>query len=162
MSFNEHVITVFITQCHQWYFDILKPQWVALKVLLRVPIIDDDLAGAFLQNDPSDGAFPAAGAEDRLGGEPAGEPGLDVLPEVRGLGLRRSGGGGGGGGGGYGERGGSGGERDGEGLGAREGEGVGLGRDLGGEGEGGEGGGEGGHGQRHYLLVSATELGVSG
>lgn len=35
MSFDKHIITTFVSQTYQWDFDILKPQWIALKIVLH-------------------------------------------------------------------------------------------------------------------------------
>lgn len=35
MSFDKNIITTFISQSYQWHFDILKPQWIALKIFLH-------------------------------------------------------------------------------------------------------------------------------
>lgn len=61
-----------------------------------IAVIDDNFAGAFLENNPGNGGFSPTGAEDRLRGEPAGKPRLHVILQVGGLQLlRRSGDGGG-------------------------------------------------------------------
>lgn len=49
---------------------------------LGVTIIDDKFAGAFLDNDASDGAFTSTGANETLGGETTGKPRFHVLLEV--------------------------------------------------------------------------------
>lgn len=41
---------------------------------LGVAVVDDNFAVAFLEDDASDGTFPAASADDRLGGEATGKP----------------------------------------------------------------------------------------
>lgn len=35
MSFDKHIVITFISQGYQWDFDILKPQWIALKIFLH-------------------------------------------------------------------------------------------------------------------------------
>jgi len=74
MSFDKHIITTFVSQTYQWDFDILKPQWIALKIFLGVAVVDDNFAVAFLEDDASDGTFPAASADDRLGCKATGKP----------------------------------------------------------------------------------------
>lgn len=122
------------------------------KTNFSIAVVDDELAGPLLENDASDSALAPARPADLLRREAPGQPGLDVLLQVRGteffrrrLGESGRGGSGGSGGGdcerpGFGRRearrtGLSGWEREGKGVG-------GCGGKVGGEGEGGEVGAE--------------------
>ena len=46
---------------------------------LSVAVIDDNLAGAFLEDNASDGTFSSASADDSLGGEATGKPRFHIL-----------------------------------------------------------------------------------
>ena len=120
LSFDKNIIITFISQSYQGDLNVLKPQWISLKIFLSVAVIDYEFAGSFLKNDASDGALTATGAYDSLRGESTWEPRLDVVLEVFGFRFRECGGGNDEGGGGFGEAR----DGDGEGFGSGEGESV--------------------------------------
>lgn len=47
-----------------------------------VTVINDEFAGSFLENNTSDGSFPATGTDDCLSGETTGKSGFNVCLEV--------------------------------------------------------------------------------
>lgn len=96
MCFYKDIIATLVPQRQQRSFNILQPQRISLKVFLSVAVVDDDFSGAFLQNNPSNGGFPAAGADDILSGEPTRKPRFHQFLQVHCLHVGFSNGGGGG------------------------------------------------------------------
>ena len=60
---------------------ILKEEENSPKVgefkYLSVTVVDDDFAGALLEDNPGNGTLPAAGADDGLGCKTSGKSGFD-------------------------------------------------------------------------------------
>lgn len=58
-------------------------------VYLSVSVVDDDFSRTLLEDNPGNGGFPAAGAEDCLRSEASRQSGFHVLLNVGGLQLHR-------------------------------------------------------------------------